>query len=125
MPLHHPAMLAGIEACQKALPDVPHVAVFDTSFHSAIPDEAAIYGLPHEFFTAGVRKFGFHGNSHEYVASKAAEYLETPMRRLNLISCHLGNGASVCAIQRGHSDRYQHGLQSAGGVDHGNARRRS
>ncbi|MBN1471771.1 MAG: acetate kinase, partial [Syntrophaceae bacterium] len=59
MPLHHPAMLAGIEACQKALPDVPHVAVFDTSFHSAIPDEAAIYGLPHEFFTAGVRKFGF------------------------------------------------------------------
>lgn len=103
MPLHHPAMLAGIDACQKALPDVPHVAVFDTSFHSAIPDEAAIYGLPHEFFTAGVRKFGFHGNSHEYVALKAAEYLETPMRRLNLISCHLGNGASVCAIQRGHS----------------------
>jgi len=103
MPLHHPAMLAGIDACQKALPDIPHVAVFDTSFHSAIPDEAAIYGLPHEFFTAGVRKFGFHGNSHEYVASKAAEYLETPMRRLNLISCHLGNGASVCAIQRGHS----------------------
>lgn len=103
MPLHHPAMLAGIDACQSALPHVPHVAVFDTSFHSAIPDEAAIYGLPHEYFTAGVRKFGFHGNSHEYVASKAAEYLETPMRRLNLISCHLGNGASVCAIQRGHS----------------------
>ena len=103
MPLHHPAMLVGIEACQKALPDVPHVAVFDTSFHSAIPDEAAIYGLPHEFFTGGIRKFGFHGNSHEYVSLKAAEYLETPLRRLNLISCHLGNGASVCAIQRGRS----------------------
>jgi acetate kinase len=103
MPLHHPAMLAGIEACQKALPDVPHVAVFDTAFHSAIPDEAAIYGLPHEIFTGGIKRFGFHGNSHEYVAMKAAEHLETPLRRLNIISCHLGNGASVCAIQRGHS----------------------
>lgn len=103
MPLHHPAMLAGIAACQKALPDAPHVAVFDTAFHSAIPDEAAIYGLPYEIFTGGVRKFGFHGNSHEYVALKAAEYLEIPLKRLNVISCHLGNGASVCAIQRGHS----------------------
>jgi len=103
MPLHHPAMLAGIEACQKALPDIPHVAVFDTAFHSKIPDEAAIYGLPYEYFLKGVRKFGFHGNSHEYVAGKAARYLETPLRRLNIISCHLGNGASVCAIQRGRS----------------------
>jgi acetate kinase len=103
MPLHHPAMLAGIEACQKALPDAPNVAVFDTAFHSAIPDEAAIYGLPYEMFAGGVRRFGFHGNSHEYVALKAAEYLETPLRRLNIISCHLGNGASVCAVQRGHS----------------------
>jgi len=103
MPLHHPAMLAGIEACQKALPDVPHVAVFDTAFHSTIPDEAAIYGLPYEIFAGGVRRFGFHGNSHEYVTMKAAEYLETPLRRLNIISCHLGNGASVCAVQRGHS----------------------
>lgn len=103
MPLHHPAMLAGIEACRKALPEVPHVAVFDTAFHSTIPDEAAIYGLPYEIFRSGVRRFGFHGNSHEYVAMKGAEYLETPLRRLNVISCHLGNGASVCAIQRGHS----------------------
>ena len=103
MPLHHPAMLAGIEACQKVLPDVPQVAVFDTAFHSAIPDEAAIYGLPYEIFSEGIRRFGFHGNSHEFVALKAAEYLETPLRRLNIISCHLGNGASVCAIQRGHS----------------------
>ena len=103
MPLHHPAMLAGIESCQSALPDIPHVAVFDTAFHSAIPDEAAIYGLPYEYFAKGVKRFGFHGNSHEFVAHKAAEYLETPLRRLNIISCHLGNGASVCAIQRGHS----------------------
>jgi acetate kinase len=103
MPLHHPAMLAGIEACQKVLPDAPHVAVFDTAFHSEIPEEAAIYGLPYEIFTSGVRRFGFHGNSHEYVVMKAAEYLETPLRRLNIISCHLGNGASVCAVQHGHS----------------------
>jgi acetate kinase len=103
MPLHHPAMLAGIEACQKVLPDIPHVAVFDTSFHSKIPDEAAIYGLPYEMFLKGVRRFGFHGNSHEYVAIKAAKNLETSLHRLNIISCHLGNGASVCAIQRGHS----------------------
>ncbi|HNR89146.1 MAG TPA: acetate/propionate family kinase [Spirochaetota bacterium] len=103
MPLHHPAMLAGIESCRELLPDVPHVAVFDTAFHSAIPDEAAVYGLPYEYFSRGVRRFGFHGNSHEYVAMKAAEFLETPLRRLNIISCHLGNGASVSAIQRGHS----------------------
>lgn len=103
MPLHHPAMLAGIEACQKDLPAVPQVAVFDTAFHSAIPDEAAIYGLPYEMFARGIRRFGFHGNSHEYVALKAAEHLETPLRRLNIISCHLGNGASICAIHRGHS----------------------
>lgn len=103
MPLHHPAMLAGIEACRKVLPQVPHVAVFDTAFHSAIPDEAAIYGLPYEIFERGVRRFGFHGNSHEYVAFRAAKYLETPLRRLNVISCHLGNGASACAVHRGHS----------------------
>ncbi|MBN2080505.1 MAG: acetate/propionate family kinase [Spirochaetes bacterium] len=103
MPLHHPAMLAGIEACRAALPGVPHVAVFDTAFHGTIPDEAAIYGLPYEYFARGIRRFGFHGNSHEYVAMKASEYLETPLRRLNIISCHLGNGASVCAIERGNS----------------------
>ncbi len=103
MPLHHPAMLLAIEACRKALPDVPHVAVFDTAFHGSIPEEAAIYGLPYEFYADGIRRFGFHGNSHEYVALKAAEYLETPLKRLNIISCHLGNGASVCAVQHGHS----------------------
>ncbi len=103
MPLHHPAMLAGIEACQQLLPHIPHVAVFDTAFHSTIPEEAAVYGLPYERYTAGIRRFGFHGNSHEYVAMKAAAYLETPLKRLNVITCHLGNGASVCAVQRGRS----------------------
>jgi len=103
MPLHHPAMLAGIEACRKIFPDVPHVAVFDTAFHRTIPDEAAIYGLPYKVFERGIKRFGFHGNSHEYVAQKAAAYLEIPLKRLNIISCHLGNGASVCAIKRGHA----------------------
>ncbi|NLN60114.1 MAG: acetate/propionate family kinase [Deltaproteobacteria bacterium] len=102
MPLHHPPMLIGIEACQKIFPDVPQVAVFDTAYHCTIPDEAAIYGLPYEIFARGVKRFGFHGNSHEYVALKAAEYMETPLRRLNIISCHLGSGASLCAIKRGH-----------------------
>lgn len=103
MPLHHPAMLAGIEACEKALPGVAQVAVFDTAFHSTIPDEAAIYGLPYEFFARGIKRFGFHGNSHEYVTKKAAQYLGIPLRKLNMISCHLGNGASLCAVHRGHS----------------------
>jgi acetate kinase len=103
VPLHHPAMLAGIEACQKILPDVPHVAVFDTAFHHSIPDEATVYGLPYELFEKGIRKFGFHGNSHEFAAEIAAKHLETPLKRLNIITCHLGNGASVCAIQRGQS----------------------
>jgi len=103
MPLHHPAMLAGIEACEKLMPSVPHVAVFDTAFHSTIPDEASIYGIPHEMFRKGIRRFGFHGNSHDYVAGKASEFLEVPLKKLNIITCHLGNGASVCAVQRGKS----------------------
>jgi acetate kinase len=103
LPLHHPAMLAGIEACRKILPDVPHVAVFDTAFHHSIPDEASIYGLPYEMFQKGIRKFGFHGNSHEYAAEISASFLETPLKRLNIVTCHLGNGASVCAVQRGES----------------------
>jgi len=74
MPLHHPAMLKGIEACEQALPGIPQVAVFDTAFHSTIPDEAAIYGLPYDYFARGIRKFGFHGNSHDFVAHKAGAH---------------------------------------------------
>lgn len=104
LPLHHPPNLAGIKACQEVLPGVPHVAIFDTAFHSSIPDEAAIYGLPFEmFYEKGIRKFGFHGNSHEFVAHKAAEFLQTPLKRLNIVTCHLGNGASMCAVKRGYS----------------------
>lgn len=104
LPLHHPANLAGIRACTAAMPDAAQVAVFDTAFHRTIPDEAAIYGLPYELFRdRGIRKYGFHGHSHEYVAAAAARFLETPQRRLNIVTCHLGNGASVCAVQRGRS----------------------
>ncbi len=104
LPLHHPANLAGIRACQQAMPGAAQVAVFDTAFHRTIPDEAAIYGLPYRLFAErGIRKYGFHGHSHEYVAGAAARFLETPQRRLNTVTCHLGNGASVCAVQRGRS----------------------
>jgi acetate kinase len=103
MPLHHPAMLAGIRGCREALPGISHVAVFDTAFHGTIPDEAAVYGMPHKYFADGVKKYGFHGNSHEFVAEKAAEYLEVPLKKLNIITCHLGNGASLCAIHHGRS----------------------
>jgi acetate kinase len=104
LPLHHQPQLAGIEACRKLMPEAAQVAVFDTAFHRTIPDEAAIYGLPFELFQEkGIRKFGFHGNSHEYVSMAASHYLETPRRRLNMVTCHLGSGASICAIQKGRS----------------------
>ncbi len=104
IPLHHPAMLKEIEESMKRMPHALHVAVFDTSFHRTIPDYAAIYGLPYRYFDErGYRKTGFHGHSHDYVSSKAAEYLATPIRDLNIISCHLGNGASITAIQGGRS----------------------
>ena len=103
-PLHHPGILAGIDACEEIMPDIPHVAVFDTSFHSTIPEEAIIYGIPYELYKEkGIRKFGFHGNSHEFVALAASKYLDIPLKRLNIITCHLGNGASMCAIERGES----------------------
>jgi len=104
IPLHHPIMISEIEECMARMPDAVHVAVFDTWFHWSIPDEAAIYGLPYRYFEEkGFRRAGFHGNSHAYVASKAAEFLGRPIGELKIISCHLGNGSSVCAIDRGKS----------------------
>ncbi len=117
VPLHHPAMLEGIETAQKLFPNVPKVAVFDTAFHHSIPDEAAIYGLPYEMFhEKGIRKFGFHGNSHEYAAGRAAAQLETPLQRLNIITCHLGGGASISAVQRGRSIDNSLGFSSLPGL---------
>jgi acetate kinase len=104
VPLHHPAMIEEIQECQLRMPHAVHVAVFDTSFHRTIPDEAAIYGLPYYYFSErGYRRTGFHGHSHQYVSGKAAEFLGKPIEKLKIISCHLGNGASITAVDGGRS----------------------
>ncbi|MFH0877561.1 MAG: acetate kinase [Candidatus Omnitrophota bacterium] len=103
-PLHNPANLAGILACQELLPRVTQVAVFDTAFHQSLPPHAYIYGLPYEYYEKyGLRKFGFHGTSHHYVAQEASKILKRSLHTLNLITCHLGNGCSITAIKNGKS----------------------
>ncbi|MGZ5554943.1 MAG: acetate kinase [Candidatus Aminicenantales bacterium] len=103
-PLHNPHNLKGIEACEALLPGVPQVGVFDTAFHQTIPPKAYIYGLPYALYRKlGIRRYGFHGTSHSYVAFKAAEILGRPIGKLNLITCHLGNGASITAVAGGKS----------------------
>ena len=103
-PLHNPPNLVGIQECTTALPGVPMVAVFDTAFHQTLPREAFLYGLPHEIYERyRIRKYGFHGTSHAYVASRAADMLEKPGTAVNLITCHLGNGSSMAAIRGGKS----------------------
>jgi len=103
-PLHNPANLSGILACKKLLPGIKQVAVFDTAFHQTLPDYAYVYGLPYAYYKRyGVRKYGFHGTSHEYVAGEAARILRKPLSKLNIISCHLGNGCSITAINKGKS----------------------
>ncbi|MDO9572468.1 MAG: acetate kinase [Candidatus Omnitrophota bacterium] len=103
-PLHNPANLAGIMACQKLLPGVKQVAVFDTAFHQSIPPKAFIYGLPYIYYkNLGVRRYGFHGTSHQYVAIEASRILKKPLSKLKLITCHLGNGCSITAIDKGKS----------------------
>ena len=101
-PLHNPSNLLGIEVALKAAPNVPQVAVFDTAFHQSIPPHAFHYALPQKFYkTLQVRRYGFHGTSHGYVAKMAALYLKRPLQSLNLITLHLGNGASIAAIKNG------------------------
>ena len=103
-PLHNPANLAGIRAARQALPEVPHVAVFDTALHARLPRRARTYAIPQALASElGVRRYGFHGTSHAYVAGLAAEYLGRPLNELRLVSLHLGNGASACALELGHS----------------------
>lgn len=103
-PLHNPAHLVGMKAMLEVAPKVPNVAVFDTAFHATLPDYAYMYALPYEFYEKeGVRKYGFHGTSHSYVSKKAAEFLGLKYTQFNAISAHLGNGASVCAIENGKS----------------------
>jgi len=102
-PSHNPPALAGIHAAQKHWPDTPQIAVFDTAFHHTIPEHAYTYAIPMGWRQAGVRRYGFHGTSHKYVMLRTAEILQRPAEELRIISCHLGNGASVCAIERGAS----------------------
>ena len=103
-PLHNPANLIGVRACQEVLPNVPMVGVFDTAFHQTMPQEAYLYGIPYSYYeTYKVRKYGFHGTSHSYVSKRAAEILGRPYEQLKTIVCHLGNGASVCAVKNGRS----------------------
>jgi acetate kinase len=103
-PLHNPANLIGIRAAQRAFPSLPHVAVFDTAFHQSMPARAYLYGLPYPLYEQHrIRRYGFHGTSHEYVAGLAAQRLKRPLEELQLITLHLGNGASACAVRQGKS----------------------
>lgn len=119
-PLHNPPNLMGIEAFQTLLPNVPHIAVFDTSFHQTMPEKSYLYSLPYDYYkNYGIRKYGFHGTSHKYVTTRAAELLGRPLEELRLISCHLGNGASIAAVKGGLSIDTSMGFTPLAGVTMG------
>jgi acetate kinase len=119
-PLHNPANLTGIRAFQQVLPNVPAVAVFDTAFHQTMPENSFLYSLPYNYYKEfGIRKYGFHGTSHKYVSQRAAEMLGRPIEHLRLISCHLGNGASIAAIEGGKSIDTSMGFTPLAGVTMG------
>jgi acetate kinase len=119
-PLHNPANITGIKAFQQVLPNVAAVAVFDTAFHQTMPASSFLYSLPYEYYKKyGIRKYGFHGTSHKYVSQRAAEMLGRPLEQLRLISCHLGNGASIAAIEGGKSIDTSMGFTPLAGVTMG------
>ncbi len=119
-PLHNPANIVGIRAFQEVLPNVPAVAVFDTAFHQTMPEESFLYSLPYEYYKQyGIRKYGFHGTSHKYVTERAAAMLGRPIEQLRLISCHLGNGASIAAVEGGKSIDTSMGFTPLAGVTMG------
>ena len=116
-PLHNPAHLLGIHAAQEAFPDLPHVAVFDTSFHQTMPEHAYLYAIPRKYYRQNaVRRYGFHGTSYRYVSQAAAEMLERPLKELCMVVAHLGNGASVTAIKNGISVDTSMGLTPLEGL---------
>ncbi|GGM49163.1 acetate kinase [Deinococcus arenae] len=116
-PLHNPANIAGIEAAQAAFPEAAHVAVFDTAFHQSMPEVAFRYAVPGDWYRQhGVRRYGFHGTSHAFVAARAADALGRPLSELNLVTAHLGNGCSVCAVQGGRSVDTSMGLTPLEGL---------
>ena len=101
-PLHNPAHIQGIEACTKIMPSIPLALIFDTSFHTTIPEKAALYAIPYKFYTEyGIKRYGAHGTSHKYITKQAAKVLGKNPEDINIISCHLGNGASIAAIKNG------------------------
>ena len=116
-PLHNPANLIGVEACEKLMPGTPMVAVFDTAFHQTMPEKAYMYGLPYEYYEKyKVRRYGFHGTSHSYVSKKAAEVMGKAYDEVKTIVCHLGNGASVSAVLNGKSVDTSMGLTPLEGL---------
>lgn len=116
-PLHNPANLIGITACRALMPDTPMVAVFDTAFHQTMPQKAYMYGLPYHYYEDyKVRRYGFHGTSHSYVSERVAELLDKPYQALKIIVCHLGNGASICAVHNGKSVDTSMGLTPLEGL---------
>jgi acetate kinase len=116
-PLHNPVNVAGIREMRTLFPSVPHVAVFDTSFHHTLPAYAYLYGLPYELYEKkGIRRYGFHGTSHNYVALRAAQFLKRRPNELRLVSCHLGNGSSLCAVDHGRSVDTSMGFTPAEGL---------
>ena len=119
-PLHNPAHIVGIKAFYKALPNVPEVVVFDTVFHQTMPEEAYMYAIPYEWYTKyGIRKYGAHGTSHKYVSQRAAELIGKPLEDTNVIVCHLGNGASISAVEGGKCKDTSMGLTPLEGIPMG------
>ena len=116
-PLHNPANLIGVDACKKLMPNTPMVGVFDTAFHQTMPEKAYMYGLPYEYYEQyKVRRYGFHGTSHSFVSKRTAEFLGKPYDNLKTIVCHLGNGASICAVLNGKSVDTSMGLTPLEGL---------
>ena len=116
-PLHNPANILGVRACMSVMPDVPNVMVFDTAFHSDMPKQAYLYALPIEDYQKhGIRRYGFHGTSHNYVSRKVAEMCGKPREKMRIISCHVGNGGSICAIKYGKSVETSMGLTPLEGL---------
>ncbi len=119
-PLHNPANLIGIEACEKLMPGTPMVAVFDTAFHQTMPEKAYMYGLPYEYYDKyKIRRYGFHGTSHSFVSKRMAEILGKPYEETKTVVCHLGNGSSVCAVMNGKSVDTSMGLTPLEGLTMG------
>jgi len=116
-PLHNPPNILGIEVCKELMPGVPQIGVFDTAFHQTIPEYAYLYGIPYKYYKKyKVRRYGFHGTSHKYVAQKAADILNKPIEELKIITCHLGNGSSITAVKNGVSIDTSLGFGTVAGI---------